>query len=94
MADFAIRQAERQANAQLELHHLKNVVIPPLQASQIAKVEVRFDGGGDGGAVEECVCFDAGGNAVPCRDDVVELYSGDQPNKAGIGAIPERCRQH
>lgn len=26
MADFAIRQAERQANAQLELQHLKNVL--------------------------------------------------------------------
>lgn len=82
MADFAIRQAERQASAQLELQHLKNVVIPPLREAGITKVEVRFDGGGDSGAVEECVCFDAGGNAVPCPDDVVEPYSGDQPDES------------
>ena len=82
MAEFAIRQAERQANAQLELQHLKNVVIPPLREAGIRKVGVWFGGGGEGGGVEECGWFDARGNAVPCPDEVVEPYSGDQPDEA------------
>lgn len=29
IAEFAVRQAEREAQAQIEIQHLKGVVIPP-----------------------------------------------------------------
>jgi hypothetical protein len=65
MADFAVRQAERQAqvarNQQLKVSHSS-----ALAEAGIARVEIRFDGCGDSGAVEECVCLDAAGAAIPC----------------------------
>lgn len=82
MADFAIRQAERQADAQLELAHLKQEVIPPLREAGVTKVEVRFDGGGDSGAVEECACFDAAGTSLPCPEARVAPYISDNADEA------------
>ena len=57
LAEFSARQAEREAKAQIELQHLKLAVIPCLRQAGIAKVEIRFDGSGDSGAVEEIVCL-------------------------------------
>ncbi len=59
LAEFSARQAEREAKAQIELQHFKLAVIPALRQAGIAKVEIRFDGSGDSGAVEEIVCLDA-----------------------------------
>ena len=66
MAEFHERQAERALQAQTETEHLKQAVIGPLGAAGIIRVEVRFDGCGDSGAVQECECFDAEMNTVPC----------------------------
>jgi len=80
LVDFASRQAERAVQADGELQYLKQAVIPPLRAAAIASVEVRFDGCGDSGAVEECTCFDTAGKEVPCPETTIE----DVPNE-GVG---------
>ena len=72
MADFAVRQAERAAQAQSELQRLKAAIIAPLRNAEIARVEIRFDGCGDSGAVEECVFSDAVGASVPCPEVTID----------------------
>lgn len=74
LAEFAIRQAEREAQAQIEIRHLKSAVIPPLQSAGIARVEIRFDGCGDSGAVEECICYDASSAPLSCPEAAVEPF--------------------
>lgn len=74
IAEFAVRQAEREAQAQSEIQHLKGVVIPPLRTAGIARVEIGFDGYGDSGAVEECACYDAANASVACPDAAVEPF--------------------
>ncbi len=54
MADFAVRQAERQVQVAEEIQQLKTAILPRLQEAGIARVEIRFDGCGDSGAVEDC----------------------------------------
>lgn len=66
--DFQKQEAERALNAQAEIDHLKLAVLTPLADAGIARVEVRFDGCGYSGAVEECECFDAAMNTVPCPE--------------------------
>lgn len=66
MADFAVRQAERQTQVLEEIQQLKTVILPRLQEAGIARVEIRFDGCGDSGAVEECACLDTAGAAIAC----------------------------
>ena len=75
MADFAVRQAERQTQVVEEIQQLKTVILPRLEEAGIARVEIRFDGSGDSGAVEECVCLDAAGAAIACPD--VTLQEGE-----------------
>lgn len=60
MADFAAYQAEHESRVSQQISILKAALIPHLQQAQIARVEVRFDGCGESGAVEELLCFDAG----------------------------------
>lgn len=72
MADFAVRQAERAAQAQSEIQRLKAAIIAPLRNAEIARVEIRFDGCGDSGAVEECVFSDAVGASVPCPEVTID----------------------
>lgn len=64
MVDFAARQAERAAQADTRLQHLKQALIPQLQQAGIASVEIRFDGYGDSGAIEEIECRDAAGEVA------------------------------
>lgn len=66
MADFAVRRAERQVQVAEEIQQLKAAILPRLQDAGIARVEIRFDGCGDSGAVEECACLDAAGAAIAC----------------------------
>ena len=73
LSDFASRQAERAAAAEAELHRLKQAVVAPLRKACIARVEIRFDGYGDSGAVEEIECADAAGQALLCPDVCVAL---------------------
>ena len=82
LAEFSARQAEREAQAQVELQRLKLAVIPALRQAGIAKVEIRFDGSGDSGAVEEIVCLDAADSAVPCPDAVLDPTPNDRPDGA------------
>ena len=74
MTDYHERQAERALQAQTETEHLKQAVIGLLGAAGIARVEVRFDGCGDSGAVEKCECFDADMNTVPCPEVAVAPF--------------------
>ena len=87
LADFASRQVERAAQADVELQHLKQAVIPPLREAGIATVEVRFDGCGDSGAVEECTCYSAANAAVACPDVSVEPFR-DQGSETPDEADP------
>ena len=84
MADFAVRQAERQTQVVEEIQQLKTVILPRLQDAGIARVEIRFDGCGDSGAVEECVCLDAAGAAITCPD--VTLQEGEAHTADGAGS--------
>jgi len=82
LAEFSARQAEREAQAQVELQRLKHAVIPALRQAGIAKVEIRFDGGGDSGTVEEIVCLDAADSAVPCPEEVLDPSPSDRQDEA------------
>ena len=84
LAEFSARQAEREAKAQIELQHLKLAVIPALRQAGIAKVEIRFDGSGDSGAVEEIVCLDAADSALACPETVLDPIPNDRPDEADL----------
>jgi hypothetical protein len=81
IAEFAVRQAERAAQTDIEIQHLKGVIVPALQTTGIARVEIRFDGCGDSGAVEECVCYNVAGAAVPCPAEA--HHEAEHPTLAG-----------
>lgn len=84
MADFAVRQVERQVQVAEEIQQLKAAILPRLKEAGIARVEIRFDGCGDSGAVEECVCLDAAGAAIACPD--VTLQEGETHTADGTGS--------
>lgn len=52
-ADYLEGQAERSAIADQEIAAMKAVLLPQLAAHGIVTVEIRFDGYGDSGAIEE-----------------------------------------
>lgn len=83
MADFAVRQAERKTEVAEEIQQLKTAVLPRLQDVGIARVEIRFDGCGDSGAVEECECLDAAGVAIACPDITLQGGEADKADGAG-----------
>ena len=88
MADFAVRQAERQTQVAEEIQQLKTVILPRLQEAGIARVEIRFDGCGDSGAVEECACLDAEGAVIGCLDVTLQQGEADTTD----GAASEQLR--
>ncbi|GAO55749.1 DUF6878 family protein [Novosphingobium sp. MD-1] len=83
MADFAVRQAERQMQVAEEIQQLKVAILPRLQDAGIARVEIRFDGCGDSGAVEECACLDAAGAGIPCPDVTLLKGEADSVDRTG-----------
>lgn len=83
MADFAVRQAERQMQVAEEIQQLKAAILPRLQDAGIARVEIRFDGCGDSGAVEECACLDAAGAGIPCPDVTLLEGEADSVDRTG-----------
>ena len=84
LAEFSARQAEREAKAQIELQHLKLAVIPALRQAGIAKVEIRFDGSGDSGAVEEIVYLDAADSVLACPETVLDPIANDRLDEADL----------
>jgi len=83
MANFAIRQAERKTEVAEEIQQLKAAILLRLQEAGIARVEIRFDGCGDSGAVEECACLDAAGAAIACPDVTLQEGEADEADGAG-----------
>ena len=83
MADFAVRQAERQMQVAEEIQQLKVAILPRLQEVGIARVDIRFDGCGDSGAVEECACLDAAGAGIPCPDVTLLEGEADSVDRTG-----------
>lgn len=83
MADFAVRQAERQMQVAEEVQQLKVAILPRLQDAGMARVEIRFDGCGDSGAVEECACLDAAGAGIPCPDVTLLEGEADSVDRTG-----------
>lgn len=87
MANFAVRQAERQTQVVEEIQQLKIGILPRLQDAGIARVEIRFDGCGDSGAVEECVCLDADGASMACPDVTPQEGEADTADRAGFNEL-------
>lgn len=88
MADFAVRQAERQTPVVEEIQQLKTVILPRLQEAGIVRVEIRFDGCGDSGAVEECICLDAAGASIACPDVTLQEAGAHTAVVAGSEEVP------
>lgn len=78
MRDFAARQAEREAHVLARIAHYKQAVIAPLRAAGIARVEVRFEGYGDSGAIEDCTFYDATGAIA----DEIQVFVDRQDQEA------------
>lgn len=96
MADFAVRQAERQTQVVEEIQQLKTVILPRLHEAGIVRVEIRFDGCGDSGAVEECVCLDATGAPMPCPDVTLledEAGKSDGDDSAELTSLGQALEQ-
>ena len=82
-ANYLAGQAERSVIADQEIAAMKAVLLPQLAAHGILTVEIRFDGYGDSGAIEETSFFGADGEVMECPDievtcegkDVVKLAS-------------------
>ncbi|QDC36187.1 DUF6878 family protein [Sphingobium fuliginis] len=87
MADFAVRQAQRQTQVVEEIQQLKIVILPRLQDAGIARVEIRFDGCGDSGAVEECVCLGADGASIACPDVTLQDGEADKADRTGSAEL-------
>ena len=87
MADFAVRQAERQAQVAEEIQQLKTAILPRLLEAGIARVEIRFDGCGDSGAVEEFACLDATGAPMPCPDVSLQESEADKADRTGSAEL-------
>jgi hypothetical protein len=83
MVDFAARRVERAAQADTRLQHLKQALIPQLQQAGIASVEIRFDGYGDSGAIEEIECRDAAGQVLACPEMFVAIVPDGDAAAAG-----------
>ena len=66
-----------------EIQQLKVAILPRLQDAGIARVEIRFDGCGDSGAVEECACLDAAGAGIPCPDVTLLEGEADSVDRTG-----------
>jgi len=92
MADFTVRQAERQVQVAEEIQQLKAAILPRLQDAGIARVEIRFDGCGDSGAVEECACLDEAGTAIPCPEVSLKEGEADSVDRTG-SAEPQSLGQ-
>lgn len=88
MADLAVRQAERQTEVTEEIQQLKTAILPRLQEAGIGRVEIRFDGCSDSGAVEECVCLNAAGAALTCPDVTLQEGEGHTADGAGSEQLP------
>ncbi|HEY9578589.1 MAG TPA: hypothetical protein VIR65_01855 [Rhizorhapis sp.] len=70
--------------------------LPRLQEAGIARVEIRFDGCGDSGAVEECACLDAAGAAIACPDVTIledEAGNSDCDGSAELQSLGQALEQ-
>lgn len=85
LSDFVSQQATRAALADSELQHFKRVVIPPLRTAGIASVEIRFDGYGDSGAIEDYTFFHLDGQGIVGPEATVEAFAHD------AGDVVEKC---
>lgn len=87
ISEFQEREAARAVKAEAEIAHLKQAVLGPLSDAEITRVEVRFDGCGDSGAVEGCECFAADMTTIACPEvaiapfdfEVAREPTGDAP---------------
>lgn len=83
-ADFLAVQAERKSTNDAEIAAMKAAILPLLALHQIASVEIRFDGCGDSGIIEECSVFDASGKTVECPDIDVAREGRDAVKLASL----------
>ncbi len=84
MADYFAGQAERSAVADQEIAAMKTALLPQLAAHGIVTVEIRFDGYGDSGAIEETSFFGANGEVMECPDVDVMCEGKDEVKLASL----------
>lgn len=83
-ADYLAGQAERSAIADQEIAAMKAVLLPQLAAHGIVTVEIRFDGYGDSGAIEQTTFFDAESKVMECPDIEVAREGRDPVKLASL----------
>ncbi|QGY80789.1 DUF6878 family protein [Sphingorhabdus lacus] len=83
-ANYLAGQAERSAIADQEIVAMKAVLLPQLAAHGILTVEIRFDGYGDSGAIEEISFFGANGKVMECPDVDVACKGKDAVKLASL----------
>lgn len=83
-ADYLAGQAERSAVADQEIAAMKAALLPQLAAHSIVRVEIRFDGYGDSGAIEETSFFGADGKVMECPDIEVTCKGKDAAKLASL----------
>lgn len=83
-ANYLAGQAERSAIADQEIAAMKAVLLPQLAAHGILTVEIRFDGYGDSGAIEETSFFGADGKVMECPDIEVTCEGKDAAKLASL----------
>lgn len=83
MVDFVIWQVEWMIEVVEEIQQFKVVIFLCLQEVGIVCVEICFDGCGDSGVVEECVCLDVVGVVIVCFDGI--LQEGEVDKVDGVG---------
>lgn len=83
-ADYLAGQAERNATADLEIAAVKASLLPLFKMHGIAKVDIRFDGYADSGAIEQTTFFDADGQVIDCPDISVSREGRDDVKLASL----------
>ena len=83
-ADYLAGQVERNATADVEIATMKALLLLHFKAHGIATVEIRFDGYGDSGAIEQTTFFGADGTVVDCPDIAVAREGRDEVKLASL----------
>ncbi len=84
MADYLAGKAERDASADVEIAAMKAALLPQLAAHGVVTVEIRFDGYGDSGAIEQTTLFGADGKVVECPDILIAREGKDEVKLASL----------
>ncbi len=83
-ADYLAGQVERDATADVEIAAMRALLLLHFKAHGIATIEIRFDGYGDSGAIEQTTFFGADGTVTECPDITVACEGRDEVMLASL----------